>query len=330
MNASGKALLGISFLVALVVTLLLSIFAWPAAHTMPNRLPIGLVAGGPLGTRLPELLERSRPGAFAIKAYAGEAAARRAIREREVYGALLVDPRRAGEFKVLTASAGSPAVAQLLSTIGTQVGTLLSAAGFGAPTLEDVVLATAQDPRQATLLGSALPLVISGVLSGALLTRSVRRPGERLLGLLLVALLTGFAITAVMQLGFGTLVGPLWMNGLVSSLAVLAIASLVTGLGTALGTPGLGLASLTLMLVANPFSALGSAPEMLPGLWGSVGQLLPIGAFGSLMRSVAFFGGYGAAGPLWVLIGWAVFGLLLVLVGARQGRAVPAPQVAPI
>ena len=75
------------------------------------------------------------------------------ISKREVYGALLIDPASPADFKVLTASAGGPAAAQILGTVGSQVGALLSASGFAAPSVEDVVPTTAADPRQASLVG---------------------------------------------------------------------------------------------------------------------------------------------------------------------------------
>lgn len=328
MKAPASTILGISTLIPLVVTLLLTVFAWPVVNTAPNKLPLGLVTSSTMQKRLPQLLERARPGAFDFKSYASEKEARKAILEREVYGALLIDPAKPDDFKVLTASAGSPAVAQLIGAIGGQVGTLLSASGFGTPTTEDLVPATTDDPRQAALIGGVLPLVISGIISGLLLTTKLRRGGERIAAVLLIALLTGFAMTSIVQFGFKTIQGSYLTNSLVASLAVAAVVALATGLASSLGTRGLGVAGATLLLVSNPFSALSSAPEMLPGIWGSIGQLLPLGAFGHALRSVAFFDSHGAGGPLWVLLLWVTFGSSLILLGSRQPAASPATSTA--
>jgi hypothetical protein len=314
--------LGIAALVPLVVSLLLIIFAWPVVNTAPNKLPIGLVTSTTMTQRLPKLLEGLRPGAFVLKAFDSEAQARQAILEREVYGAILLDPTKPADFKVLTASAASPAVAQLIGVIGGQVGTLLSASGFAAPILEDLVPATTDDPRQAGLVGSALPLVISGIVSGLLLTTRLQRADERITATLMIALLTGFAVTSIVQFGFKTLEGSYLTNSLIASLAVAAVVSFEVGLGSSLGVAGLGLAAVTMMLVSNPFSALSSAPEMLPGIWGLIGQLLPLGAFGHLLRSVAFFNGNGANQSLWVLLIWMIFGITLILFGSRQPKRI--------
>jgi hypothetical protein len=320
MKTPITTILGISALVPLVVSLLLMVFAWPAVNTAPNKLPIGLVTSPTMTQRLPQLLERIRPGAFDLKAFTSEVQARQAILEREVYGAILLDPTRPADFKVLTASAGSPAVAQLIGVIGGQLGTLLSASGFGTPIPEDLVPATTDDPRQAGLVGSALPLVISGIVSGLLLTTRLQRADERITAALMIALLTGFALTSIVQFGFKTLEGSYLTNSLIASLTVAAVVSFEVGLGSSFGVAGLGLAAVTMMLVANPFSALSSAPEMLPGIWGTVGQLLPLGAFGHLLRSVSFFNGNGANQPLWVLLSWVVLGLALILIGSRQTK----------
>jgi hypothetical protein len=76
-----------------------------------------------------------------------------------------------------------------------------------------------------------------------------------------------------------------------------------------------------MMLLGNPLSGLTSAPEMLPSGWGALGQLLPPGAAGTALRSVAFFDGAGAGRPLLVLSCWFVGGLLLCGLGALRGRS---------
>jgi hypothetical protein len=318
-------MLAVAALIALGASTLLSVFAWPVVHTAPNKLPVGLVTSQTMRGRLPQLLERSLPGAFAFKPYADEAQARTAILQREVYGAVLLDPARPADFKVLTASAGGPAVAQLLSGVGNQLGTLMAASGFAAPTVEDVVPTTANDPRQATLAAIVLPLVITGYVSGFLLPTRLPRRRERIGATAVVALVAGFSFASIIQFGFQTITGPFLVNGLIFSLAVGAVVALVMGLRVSLGLRGLGVAGGVLMLISNPFSALTSAPEMLPGAWGMVGQLLPLGAFGHMLRSVAFFGGNGAALPLWVLLGWITFGGVLMLLGPRQTSPAPHP-----
>ncbi|PSK63153.1 hypothetical protein B0E53_04931 [Micromonospora sp. MH33] len=106
----------------------------------------------------------------------------------------------------------------------------------------------------------------------------------------------------------------------------------MAGLGALFGRAGLGLGALLVFLVGNPLSAVGAAPELLPQPWGAVGQFLPVGAGGTLLRSAAFFDGAGAGRSLAVLAGYALVGLALVLVVNRSHRAgadSPAPAGRP-
>jgi hypothetical protein len=48
-----------------------------------------------------------------------------------------------------------------------------------------------------------------------------------------------------------------------------------------------------MVLIGNPFSGVGTGPELLPQPVGAIGQLLPPGAGGNLLRSTAFFDGAG-------------------------------------
>jgi hypothetical protein len=84
------------------MALVLTLFAWPAARLEPRELPVGVA--GPTG-RVVEIERRlsAAEGSFDIHRYRDEAAARRAIEEREVYGALVATD--AGP-KLLTATAG--------------------------------------------------------------------------------------------------------------------------------------------------------------------------------------------------------------------------------
>lgn len=103
--------IGVTVLVPVVVAVVLTLFAWPAGQLAPRELPIGLAGPPPATEALANRLAAG--GAFDVHRYADESAARAAIRSREVYGAVVVGP---DEITVLTASAASPVVAQLLST----------------------------------------------------------------------------------------------------------------------------------------------------------------------------------------------------------------------
>ena len=83
-----------------------------------------------------------------------------------------------------------------------------------------------------------------------------------------------------------------------------------------------------MVLVGNPLSGISSTPELLPQPAGVIGQLLPPGAGGSLLRSAAFFDGADATAPLTVLAAWVVLGLAATWLGARHHRRT-SPVVTP-
>ena len=97
--------------IPLVVALVLTVFAWPNSRLEPRDLPVG-VAGPAAAAAAIEAKLATQEGAFDVERYSDEASARRAIEDREVYGAFVATP--AGP-KVLTGSAASPIVAQLLA-----------------------------------------------------------------------------------------------------------------------------------------------------------------------------------------------------------------------
>ncbi|MYQ80450.1 MULTISPECIES: ABC transporter permease [unclassified Streptomyces] len=308
----NRRLVVVVLLVPLVVTLALWAFAWPAARTAPRDLPVGIAGTAPAADQLQQRFEE-RDGAFDVHRYDSEAAARDAIEDRTVYGAVVVTAKGP---ELLTASAGSTVVAQLLR----EAVTAGAPAGTAVP-VTDVVAAPAADPRGAVLGSSILPLAIAGVAAGAAVTVLRLRGARAAVALLGVAVMVGLLATAVTDSWLGALTGDWWSEAGTIALTVLAIGAPVAGLAALLGTPGIGIGALLMVLLGNPFSGVTSAPELLPRPIAVIGQLLPPGAAGSALRSVAFFDGAAAAAPALTLGVWAVLGLGAVLVGGRRGTA---------
>jgi hypothetical protein len=300
-------------LLTTVLTVLLIAFAWPAARSKARDVPIGIA--GPAAAVAPVSTALKQNDAFELHVYGDRAAAVTAIEDREVYGAIVAGP--AGP-EMLTASAGSPAIAQIL----TQLAARLTADQPGAKpaTVTDVVPLPADDPRGAGLAAGALPLVLGGILAAVLLTRLVPSGPRRIAGALGFAVTGGLALTAVLQYWLGALPGDYWANSGVIGLSIAATSIAILGLEWLLGTPGFGLGAATMMLLGNPLSGMTSAPEMLPSGWGTLGQLLPPGAAGTMLRSVAFFDGAAITRPVIVLSAWLAGGLALSALGAARDR----------
>ncbi|MET9970140.1 ABC transporter permease [Streptomyces sp. NPDC006356] len=312
-SATHRRLVAVVLLVPALAALALWAFAWPAARTAPRDLPLA-VAGPPAATTQVERQLTQHEGAFDIHRYADEAAAREAIEDRTVYGAVVVAPQGP---KLLTASAASPAVAQLLQQAVAQ-----QAAGQGTEVRTvDVVPAPASDPRGAALTASVLPLALAGMAAGAAVTllglRGIRAVG----GLVGAAALIGVIAAALAHSWLGVLAGDWWAEAGVFGLTTLAVSAAVAGLAALVGPAGVGIMAAVVMLVGNPFSAAASAPQMLPEPVGVIGQWLPPGAGTTLLRSVSFFDGAAATGPALTLTWWAALGLGAVLLGSTLRKA---------
>lgn len=290
--------------VVVLQALLVALFAWPAANAEPRDLPIVVAGPAPAAERFAGQLRAERPGAFDITTVDSEAAADQALRDRDGYAAFVVRP---GGMVLHTASAASPAVAQLLTQM----------AGEQQVQVTDVVPTDQDDPRGGGFGLGFLPLGLTALLVGIALVLTATTIAARLAGLLAYAVLAGLIGALVLQEWLGILPDQYLASALALGLFALAAGATVTGLGSALGYPGIGLGALVVFLVANPLSAVNLAPELLPQPWGEVGQWLPVGAAGTALRSAAYFDWAGSAHAVWVLAGYAVVGLVLVALGRR-------------
>ena len=306
-------------LLTVIISVLLTAFAWPSVRSSVHDVPIAVAgpaaATGPVRAALAQRL----PDGFAVTEVADTAAAERLIRDREVYGAIDVS---AGAPQVLIASAAGAAVAQTLQGMATAL--TQAPAGPPAVTVRDLAALPADDPRGAGLAAAALPLVMGGMLAAALLTALVRGTGRRVTGALAFAVTGGLAMAAILQFWLGSLDGAYLANAGAVALTIAATSLTILGLESLLGTAGLGLGAATMLLVGNPLAGTATAPEMLPGWSGALGQLLPPGAGGQVLRSTAFFDGNGAAPAVTVLAAWVVAGAALCVIGnlrARRGRS---------
>lgn len=310
----ARLLVGV-LLVPLIVIAALSAFAWPAARLEPRHLPLGVAGSEQTVTALTARLEH-QANAIDVHMYKNETEATQAIKDRDVYGAIVTTPEGV---TVLTASAASPIVAQELTSVAAQATGDNAGAAKQPPHIVDVVPASPKDPRGVALSSSVLPLVLAGVLTGLIVT-GVSRPGAARLGALITAAaMAGLAGAAITQSWLGVIGGNWVANAAVLGLTVLAIASLVAGLDAVWGRIGQVVAAMLMVFIGNPFSGVSSAPELLPQPVGRLGQLLPPGAGGNLLRSTAFFDGNGAAVHLTVLLVWVGLGLTpLIWAGLRS------------
>lgn len=322
MPSRNRHVIAVVVLVPVLAALALWAFAWPASRIAPRDLPLG-VAGPPAAAAQVERQLDRHEGAFEIHRYADEAAARAAIEDRSVYGAVVVTPQGP---ELLTASAASPVVAQFLQQAVAQQA---AAQGTQVKTV-DVVSAPASDPRGAVLNAAALPLALAGIAAGAVVTLLGLRGSRAVIALLGASTLVGVAAAGIAHSWLGALSGDWWTEASVLGLSTLAVGGAVAGLAALIGTAGVGVGAAVVMLIGNPFSGATSAPQMLPEPAGAIGQWLPPGAGTTLLRSVSYFDGAAATGPALTLAWWAALGLGAVVLGsslrARKAGSAPAAE----
>ena len=107
---------------------------------------------------------------------------------------------------------------------------------------------------------------------------------------------------------FGVFSGHVVAMCAIGALTIFASGAATAGIQAAAGPAGTGLVILVFVILGNSASGGPFARPLLPGLWRTIGGVLPPGAGVDLARSALFFDGARIAGPILVLVGWAALG----------------------
>ncbi len=311
-------------LVTAVLAVMLMAFALPQLHLHPHKIPIAIAGPAPAAKALDAQLEAGQPGGFDVTTVPNAAAARARILDHEDYGAIVAGT---SGLSVFTASAASPAVAQLIKNLASA----LQATRHTPVPVVDVSPLPAQDPAGAGLAASAFPLVLGGWIAAVVLMALVRGRSRRLAGGFALSIVGALTFVAIEKFWFGTVAGNYFLISAGVALGIAATTWTILGLRSVVGNPGLVAGAVIIVLIGNPLSGLTTAPELLPTPWGTAGQYLPPGASASLLRSTAFFHGHGGLHPALVLTAWMAAGVALYLLGEGTGQRrsrQPAPVTA--
>ncbi|WP_329557943.1 hypothetical protein OG711_38230 [Streptomyces uncialis] len=310
---TGRKLTLVVLGLAAMITIMLCAFALPSIHSGPDRVPIG-VTGPEEITK--DLRQSTDNAAWDVRPYPTATALQTAVKDRDIAGGLAVT---AHHVDVYTATAGSPSATSALTTLGDN----LAAQQTTPATVHDLAPFTEDDPLGAGLTAALLPMILGGIFPALILSGVF--PGHRALrtritGALLFSLAAGAAITAVLQFATHSIDGNYWLTALGLTLGTAALSTTLLGLQALLGMAGFALGAGLMMLLGNPLAGLATGPHWLPTGWATLGQLLPPGASGSLLRTNAFFDGSGAALPTLTLTLWLAIGTTLALLAHRRGR----------
>jgi hypothetical protein len=273
----------------------------------PHHVPVGLVGPPPVVGAVAGSIAQRAPGAYQIHAYPSLAAAKAAILHRTVYGALRPQPSPL----LLVASAASPAVAGLLEA------TAVTAARAQRRPLvvDDIVPLPSSDSRGATAFSMVLSLIIAGIMGSAviyLFDRHRSQP-ERLATMVALAIAVGLVAALVTNVVIGAFPGHFLAVWGVATLFYLALGVPIAAFQVLVGAGGVAIGAVMFLVIGNPASGGNSAPELLPGFWRDLSQILPPGAATTALRDVVYFHGHGMTDALIVLGLWAVLGATVAI-----------------
>ncbi|MER7957046.1 DUF3533 domain-containing protein [Streptomyces sp. NPDC096030] len=297
----------------------------------PKDVPFGVVAPPQVAAQLVGQLEKLPGEPLDPRTVTDEAEARDQIMNREIDGALLVNPARNTD-TLLVASGGGTVLASALESLFTRIE------GLNQRTVRtvDVAPASPEDFDGLSAFYLVVGWCVGGYICAAVLAISAgARPANLQRALIRLGTLALYAILG--GLGGAIIVGPilgalpgsiaaLWGLG---ALVVFAVGAATLALQSLFGIVGVGLAILLIVVAGNP-SAGGAFPlPMLPPFWKAIGPALPPGAGTWVARSIAYFKGNDVTVSLLVLSAWAVVGSAITLVMSslkRRPGTEPTPE----
>ncbi|WP_137990267.1 DUF3533 domain-containing protein [Streptomyces vilmorinianum] len=296
----------------------------------PKDVPFGVVAPQQVSARLVGRLESLPGDPLDPRAVTDDAQARQQILNRDIDGALVVNPAGTTD-TLLVASGGGTVLSSALQSLFTEIE------GADQRTIRtvDVAPASQQDFDGLSAFYLVVGWCVGGYICAAILAISAgSRPANRERAIIRLGVLALYSILG--GLGGAVIVGPilgalpgsvaaLWGLG---ALVVFAVGAATLALQSLFGIVGIGLAILLIVVAGNP-SAGGAFPlPMLPPFWHAIGPALPPGAGTWAARSIAYFKGNDLTGSLLVLSAWALVGTVITLVMSSLKRGPESEPVA--
>ncbi|WP_245945727.1 ABC transporter permease [Corynebacterium senegalense] len=311
--------LALTFGIPIVIGLMLWAFLTPTFHSGPSNVPIAITGPAQAVDQITQQAEQQEEHPEFVRVDSSEEAQRQ-VHEREAVGAVVIDPQGS---TVYTATGNGAPYVQMLTGMAEK----MRAAGQTVE-VTDLAPTTQEDPQATGVNLLGLPLAFGGVVSAALSTFILRGHKWLKIAALSAIALLGAGVAVWMLHGiYGTLGGNVWKEWLGIAMGIAATSMLTAGMAALIGTAGVAIGAILTIFVANPLSGLATGPWLLPAGWSTLGQLMPIGATGFLIRSLAFFDGGGAARPWWVLSAWMIAGVAM-LAFDRSERKNPHPAEA--
>jgi hypothetical protein len=286
----------------------------------PHHVPVAVVGPPAVAAQLDRL-----PGdPLDARQVSSRAEALSQIDDREVYGAF-----EAATNRLFVASAANRATAVALERTFDRVA---AAQRRPAVRVSDVKPLPLSDPNGTAAFYAVIAWVFGGYLGATLIglvgsprSTSRRRAAARMGAFAGFGIVAGILSVVMLRASFGVFSGHVVAMCAIGALTIFASGAATAGIQAAAGPAGTGLVILVFVILGNAASGGPFARPLLPGLWRTIGGVLPPGAGVDLARSALFFDGARIAGPILVLVGWAALGAGLAL--AFGGRIIPPAEV---
>jgi hypothetical protein len=239
------------------------------------------------------------------------------IDDREVYGAY-----EAATNRLFVASAANRATAIALAATFNRIA---AAQRRPAVRVTDVKPLPPKDPNGTAAFYAVIAWVFGGYIGATLIgvigtprSRSRKRATARIGALAGFGIVAGVLSVVMLRASFDVFSGHVVALCAIAALTIFASGAATAGIQAAAGPAGTGLVILVFVILGNAASGGPFARPLLPGLWRTIGGVLPPGASVDLARSALFFDGSRIAGPILVLVAWAALGTaLLIALGGR-------------
>jgi len=308
----------------LILVALIGLIGTAIKNPRPHDIKVGLVGPTPALEQMSTGFASNAPGAFAFTTYASEDAARAAIDDRTVDGALVL---ASGGPRLIVAGAAGDAVTGVITGAFTSV---FKAQGQTL-TVETVHPFAGVDPHGLILFFVVLAVVVSTLVAQAGFgLRSQSGFGLRLIVVVVYAVLAALVGMGMAWLIAGDYGSGFWIATALVALGSAAVGAVVAGSARLLGAPGVVLAAIIVVLLDLVSSGGPLGSNLLPDFYRWLAPGMPVAQLYSAMRSALYFDSGGIGIPIAVLSAWLAGGLLLMalaeLIRSRSHRRLaPAP-----